>query len=56
MMEAAQPRDREALARECVAYLRPLLNFVRRRLRFSEAQGDLRPGEQQAEGILNMRL
>ena len=44
MVEATQTDDREALVQECATYLRPLLNFVHRRVRYHEAQGELVPG------------
>lgn len=45
--------DRAALVDSYLSYLGPLMNFVRRRLRFHEAQGDLPPGEIAVEDVVD---
>jgi RNA polymerase sigma factor (sigma-70 family) len=56
MIAPLQPTDRAAFVREFVACLRPLLNFVRRRLRYHEALGELAPGELRAEDVVDAVL
>jgi DNA-directed RNA polymerase specialized sigma24 family protein len=45
--------DRAREPSRLLAYLAPLLNFVRRRIRFHEALGDLPPGALRAEELVD---
>lgn len=50
---AAATEERRKIANEYLDYLRPLLNFVRRRLRYLEALGDIAPGTIQPEDVVD---
>lgn len=56
-MYASRTEATPALAERLVAdYLRPLLNFVRRRVRYHEALGDVPPGAIRAEEVVDEAL
>lgn len=53
MIDAQQVNERQALIETFLACYRPLVNYVRRRLRYHEAQGEIAPNELRVEDIVD---